>query len=62
METVYVPNLNKKTAINKYRKTFKNIEIYEGPPEEIISLSSSLNDVEAFKIKFKNKYFKDMHF
>ena len=54
METVYVPNLNKKTAINKYRKTFKNIEIYEGPPEEIISLSSSLNDVEAFKIKFKS--------
>ena len=24
-----MPNLNKKTAINKYRKTFKNIEIYD---------------------------------
>ena len=54
METVYVPSLNKKTAINKYKKTFKNIEIYEGYPEEIISLSISLNDDEAFNIKFKN--------
>jgi sarcosine oxidase gamma subunit len=49
-----VPSLNKKTAINHYKKTFKNIEIYEGHPEEIISLSISLDDDEAFNIKFKN--------
>ena len=49
-----MPSLNKKTAINKYKKTFKNIEIYEEYPEEIISLSISLNDDEAFNIKFKN--------
>ncbi len=54
METVYVPSLYKKTAINKYKKKFGNIEIYEEYPEEIISLSSSLNDNEAFIIKFKN--------
>ena len=54
METVYVPSLNKKTAINQYKVTFKNIEIYEEYPKEIISLSISLDDDEAFNIKFKN--------
>ena len=54
METVYVPSLYKKTAINKYKKKFDNIEIYEECPEEIISLSSSLKDNEAFILKFKN--------